>query len=89
MGLGAWWRQHKINSEKGYELMRGLFQYDPDRRLTAHEALAHEWFQEVPLPTKKYVACVSTDNLLTVLFLFFSFNIVCSSLARNPTRLEP
>ena len=55
MALGAWWKQHKIDSEKGYDLLRGLFQYDPDRRLTAHDALAHEWFQEVPLPTKKYV----------------------------------
>jgi len=55
MALGTWWKQHKIDSEKGYDLLRGLFQYDPDRRLTAHDALAHEWFQEVPLPTKKYV----------------------------------
>lgn len=62
MALGAWWKQHKIDSDKGYDLLRGLFQYDPDKRLTAHDALAHEWFQEVPLPTKKYVIRGSRDN---------------------------
>lgn len=73
MALGPWWKQHKIDSEKGYDLLRGLFQYDPDKRLTAHDALGHEWFQEVPLPTKKYVIRASQDNLFSVLILYSVF----------------
>ena len=55
MALRTWWKQHKIDSEKGYDLLRGLFKYDPDKCLTAHDALAHEWSQEGTLPAKKYV----------------------------------
>ena len=35
--------------------MRELFAYDPDKRLTAGEALRHKWFHEEPLPTRKCV----------------------------------
>lgn len=28
-----------------------LLRYDPEKRLTAHEALLHEWFNEDPQPT--------------------------------------
>ena len=66
MALGAWWKQHKIDSEKGYDLLRGSFQYDPDKRLTAHDALGYEWFQEVPSPTTKYVIRIYRDNLFNV-----------------------
>lgn len=27
----------------------GLMNFDPAKRLTAHEALAHKWFREVPI----------------------------------------
>jgi cyclin-dependent kinase 8/11 len=32
-----------------------LFIYDPDKRMTAREALSHSWFQEDPQPTYKSV----------------------------------
>ena len=50
------WCQSRIRSPQGYDLLRCLFVYDPERRLTAREALMHKWFQEDPLPTWKYVA---------------------------------
>ncbi|BBN16034.1 hypothetical protein Mp_7g02920 [Marchantia polymorpha subsp. ruderalis] len=40
-------------SESGYNLLNGLLTYDPKKRLTAEEALKHEWFREVPLPKSK------------------------------------
>ena len=45
----------RIDSEQGYNLLRDLFAYDPDQRLTAKDALQHRWFHEDPLPTWKYV----------------------------------
>ncbi|KAG7097558.1 hypothetical protein E1B28_004895 [Marasmius oreades] len=45
------WCQTRIRSQQGYDLLRQLFSYDPDRRLTAKEALQHPWFHEEPLPT--------------------------------------
>ncbi|KAL3682016.1 hypothetical protein R1sor_000038 [Riccia sorocarpa] len=40
-------------SESGYNLLNGLLTYDPKKRLTAEDALNHEWFREVPLPKSK------------------------------------
>ena len=45
----------RIDSEQGYNLLRDLFAYDPDKRLTAKDALQHKWFHEDPLPTWKFV----------------------------------
>ena len=53
--LGEWCRG-RFNSKEAFELLRQLFAYDPDSRLTAKEALQHRWFQEEPKPTLKYVA---------------------------------
>ncbi|KAL6300231.1 kinase-like domain-containing protein [Sparassis latifolia] len=50
------WCQGRIRSQGAHDLLRQLFAYDPDRRLTAKEALQHKWFQEDPLPTKKWVS---------------------------------
>lgn len=36
-------------SDRGLDLMQGLLTYDPDRRLTAEQALTHSWFSEPPL----------------------------------------
>lgn len=49
------WCQSRIRSSHGYDLLRRLFMYDPERRLTAREALQHKWFLEEPRPTWKYV----------------------------------
>lgn len=57
--LANWCRPNgmpdRIDSEQGYNLLRQLFAYDPDQRLTAKDALQHKWFHEDPLPTWKYV----------------------------------
>ena len=37
-------------SDKGFELINKLLTYDPERRITADEALKHEFFKETPLP---------------------------------------
>eukprot|EP01018_Ginkgo_biloba_P031579 Gb_15107 [translate_table: standard] len=42
-----------ILSESGFDLLNRLLTYDPNKRITAEEALKHEWFREVPLPKSK------------------------------------
>lgn len=42
-----------MKSALGYEFLKQTFAYDPDKRLTAREALRHKWFQEEPVPTAK------------------------------------
>lgn len=74
----AEWCQTRIRSQQGYDLIRQLFAYDPDKRLTAKEALAHKWFQEDLRPTRKYVTCslfscsllVVAHNNVACFFLF-------------------
>ncbi|THH06619.1 hypothetical protein EW145_g3951, partial [Phellinidium pouzarii] len=46
------WCSTRIRSKEGYDLLRKLFAYDPDKRLTAQEAMEHRWFQEDPKPTR-------------------------------------
>ncbi|TFK88390.1 kinase-like protein [Polyporus arcularius HHB13444] len=45
------WCQSRIQAS-GADLLSHLFAYDPDKRLTAAEALQHKWFQEAPQPTR-------------------------------------
>ncbi|KAL0581489.1 Vacuolar protein sorting-associated protein 41 [Marasmius crinis-equi] len=45
------WCQTRIRSPAGFDLLRQLFAYNPDARLTAKAALQHPWFKEDPLPT--------------------------------------
>ncbi|WOL15576.1 cyclin-dependent kinase G-2-like [Canna indica] len=40
-------------SEAGFDLLNRLLTYDPEKRITAEEALNHRWFREVPLPKSK------------------------------------
>lgn len=49
----AEWCHSRIRSKEGFDLLRQLFAYDPDNRLTAREALQHKWFKEEPRPTAK------------------------------------
>ncbi|KAG9446662.1 hypothetical protein H6P81_012790 [Aristolochia fimbriata] len=39
-----------VLSEAGLDLLNKLLTYDPEKRITAEDALNHEWFREVPLP---------------------------------------
>ncbi|GFR47517.1 hypothetical protein Agub_g9139, partial [Astrephomene gubernaculifera] len=43
-------RQLPQLSERGLHLLNCLLTYDPDRRITARQALRHEFFQEKPYP---------------------------------------
>jgi cyclin-dependent kinase 8/11 len=45
----------------GYDLLKQLFTYDPESRLTAKEALQHRWFHEDPKPTWKFVPSLIFD----------------------------
>jgi len=40
------WYHSRSNSSQGYDLLCKLFEWDPAKRLTAREALAHTWFKE-------------------------------------------
>ncbi|KAF5200121.1 Cyclin-dependent kinase g-1 [Thalictrum thalictroides] len=40
-------------SAAGFDLLSRLLAYDPEKRITAQEAVNHEWFREVPLPKEK------------------------------------
>ncbi|KAJ9554501.1 hypothetical protein OSB04_018546 [Centaurea solstitialis] len=42
-----------VLSDAGFDLLNKLITYDPKKRITAEEALDHEWFREVPLPKSK------------------------------------
>ncbi|TVU15465.1 hypothetical protein EJB05_38986 [Eragrostis curvula] len=42
-----------ILSEAGFDLLNSLLTYDPDKRISADEALQHKWFSEVPLPKSR------------------------------------
>ncbi|KAJ1279507.1 hypothetical protein BS78_04G161900 [Paspalum vaginatum] len=40
-------------SEAGFDLLNRLLTYDPDKRISADDALKHGWFREVPLAKTK------------------------------------
>ncbi|CAK7336660.1 unnamed protein product [Dovyalis caffra] len=42
-----------VLSDSGFDLLNKLLTYDPEKRITADDALNHPWFQEVPLPKSK------------------------------------
>ncbi|GMH01172.1 hypothetical protein Nepgr_003011 [Nepenthes gracilis] len=42
-----------VLSDLGLDLLSQLLTYDPDKRITAEDALNHGWFHEVPLPKCK------------------------------------
>ncbi|KDR84392.1 hypothetical protein GALMADRAFT_56746 [Galerina marginata CBS 339.88] len=57
------WCNSRMRSPLAYDLLRQLFIYDPDARLTAKDALQHKWFQDDPKPTWKYVSIPSPSRL--------------------------
>ncbi|VDK56213.1 unnamed protein product [Anisakis simplex] len=47
------WKKFPTNvvDKKGLDFLNELLRYDPQKRLTAHQALTHIWFDEDPPPT--------------------------------------
>eukprot|EP00729_Bicosta_minor_P001155 gene1155-12043_t len=45
-----WRKNFAFLTEQGFDLLSALLRYDPAKRITASEALEHEWFKEKPLP---------------------------------------
>lgn len=64
----------KIRPKEGYDLLRQLFAYDPDNRLTAREAMEHKWSQDDPKPTRKY----ASPHPSLYLFIPSDFNYICT-----------
>ncbi|MFQ6666584.1 hypothetical protein Gotur_032887 [Gossypium turneri] len=42
-----------VLSDAGFDLLNRLLTYDPEKRITAGDALKHDWFRELPLPKSK------------------------------------
>ena len=50
----SWWRSRfPLLGEDGLDLVRGMMTMDPQRRLTARQALQHKYWTNLPRPTKK------------------------------------
>ncbi len=70
-------------SNSGYDLLSRMLDYDPNKRITAAEALDHEYFKESPLPMKKYVLAVvlvlahRRFYLLQIILTLFSLQCIC------------
>lgn len=47
-GLAHWYKNKSgpSFSPKGYDLLSSMFEFDPERRVTARNALAHPWFAD-------------------------------------------
>ncbi|XWS60303.1 hypothetical protein CRYUN_Cryun07bG0024500 [Craigia yunnanensis] len=49
----ASFRGSSVLSDAGFDLLNRLLTYDPEKRITADDALDHDWFRELPLPKSK------------------------------------
>ncbi|CAL0325300.1 unnamed protein product [Lupinus luteus] len=43
-----------VLSELGFDLLEKLLTYDPEKRITAEDALLHDWFHESPFPKSDF-----------------------------------
>jgi len=87
--LGEWCISRLRNDSSALDLLRGLFIYDPERRLTAKHALFHRWFQEEPRPTWKYVIFLfpSSAYEVTTIHIHSAFQTVPSHQIPQPRRI--
>lgn len=52
-----------MKSQMGYEFLKQTFAFDPDKRLTARDALRHKWFHEEPVPTANAFQSLPTHQI--------------------------
>lgn len=57
------WYVDRAFTSHGFDLFAKILAYDPERRLTASEALKHPWFHEEPLPLKVCVYPALTKSI--------------------------
>ncbi|KAJ2223055.1 cyclin-dependent protein kinase [Coemansia sp. RSA 485] len=50
--LKSWYSNTGHKSELGFQLLASLLEYDPDRRISAADALDHAYFKEDPKPVR-------------------------------------
>lgn len=81
------WCTSRMKSPQGYDFLRQTFLYDPDKRLTAYDALKHKWFQEDPVPTQKYVLRVDGVCLMLTLHTCSAFQSLQSHSAPPHRRI--
>lgn len=49
-------------SRQGFDLLSKMLCYDPDKRITAEDALTHAWFKEFPLPVRPMLSSDGTPR---------------------------
>ena len=52
------WINTRLRAYQAYDLLTKLFIYNPDKRITAKDALEHKWFQDDPKPNRKYAVLI-------------------------------
>ncbi|KAI0089362.1 kinase-like protein [Irpex rosettiformis] len=57
------WSTPRVKTQSGYEFLKQTFAYDPDKRLTAREALKHKWFTEDPVPSANAFQFLPTHQI--------------------------
>ncbi|KAH9977601.1 kinase-like domain-containing protein [Lactifluus volemus] len=82
--LDVWCKQRSL-PPAAVNFLSKLFTYDPDKRMTAREALSHGWFQEDPLPTYKFVF----NNSMAVFELMNGPTSVFQQQLSSPSQLPP
>ncbi|KAJ3297997.1 cyclin-dependent protein kinase [Borealophlyctis nickersoniae] len=49
-------------SEQGFKLLASMLEYDPEKRITAEDALSHPYFEEDPKPGMNAFILPATDK---------------------------
>jgi cyclin-dependent kinase 8/11 len=57
------WAQGTLRDWKAYDLLRKMFTFDPTQRVTASQALQHQWFSQAPLPSMNAFEGLSQHQL--------------------------